>query len=158
MFRPSNCATRWMSFLVGKPMTKLYLDIDGVILTTKNPRPAPFAVSFLEHAVSNFDCYWLTTHCKGNSQTALNYLANYFDPDSMELVKKVKATDWSTLKTEAIDLGSDFFWLDDHPLQAELKAMKEIDRLDRVIIVNLNREGELQQVLTQILQESNNYR
>ena len=57
-------------------MKKLYLDIDGVLLTTKNTRVADGAVEFIDLALSNFECYWLTTHCKdGNCNQVLKLLA-----------------------------------------------------------------------------------
>ncbi len=39
---------------------KLYLDIDGVLLT-RNGSLANHAREFLEWAIENFECYWLTT-------------------------------------------------------------------------------------------------
>ena len=45
-------------------MKKLYIDIDGVLLTIKNTQQPPFAIEFIDFITSIFDCYWLTTHCK----------------------------------------------------------------------------------------------
>ena len=51
---------------------KLYIDIDGVLITTKNP-VAPSGIDrFIQFITSNFDCYWLTTHCKGESTHCLD--------------------------------------------------------------------------------------
>ena len=71
-------------------MKKLYLDIDGVLLTTKNTRAADGAVEFIDLAISNFECYWLTTHCKdGNCNQVLKLLAQYFPNDIIERQKRV---------------------------------------------------------------------
>ena len=94
-------------------MKRLYLDIDGVLLTTKQTRPASNVQEFINFVTSNFDCYWLTTHCKGNNQTVLKYLSEYFNKETLKKFETIKATNWTTLKTEAIDFNSDFFWLED---------------------------------------------
>ena len=63
-------------------MYKLYLDIDGVLLTTKNTKAANGAIEFIDFALSNFECYWLTTHCKdGSSNQVLCYLQNLTKKD-----------------------------------------------------------------------------
>jgi len=52
--------------------TKLYLDVDGVLLAQES-KNIPTTVlanhinEFLEFVLQNFDCYWLTTHCRNNS-------------------------------------------------------------------------------------------
>jgi hypothetical protein len=48
-------------------MTKLYLDIDGVLLTAKHTQAAPGVDDFVEFITQHFACYWLTTYCKGDS-------------------------------------------------------------------------------------------
>lgn len=40
-------------------MRKLYLDIDGILLTKRNPRAADGAIELIDYVLSNFDCYWL---------------------------------------------------------------------------------------------------
>ena len=125
-------------------MYKLYLDIDGVLLTTKNTKAADGAIELVDFALSNFECYWLTTHCKdGNSSQVLKLLAQYFSDDVVEKLKKVKPTKWDTLKTEGIDFESDFFWLDDYVFEAEKKVLKKNCRLDNLILVDLNNKDEL---------------
>ena len=51
----------------------IYLDIDGVVIT-KDGKQANYLEEFLEHIVSTYDCYWLTTHCKGDCIPAMQYL------------------------------------------------------------------------------------
>lgn len=43
-------------------MVKLYLDIDGVLLTKRNVKAAPFGPEFIDRVAERFDCYWLTTN------------------------------------------------------------------------------------------------
>lgn len=134
-------------------MPRLYLDIDGVLLTKRLPRPADGVEGFIAFAVKNFDCYWLTTHCKGSNLTVLKYLKPYFDSEAYSLMATVKPTNWDTLKTEAIDFDSDFYWLDDAPLNIEIKTMCEAGKSDRLILVDLAREKELVNI-QRILQAS----
>jgi len=124
-------------------MKKLYLDIDGVLLTQKQTAPASNVHQFINFITNNFDCYWLTTHCKGNYQTALKYLENYFDKKTLTQLETIKPTNWTTLKTEAIDFTSDFFWLEDFPFQAEVNILDSKNKRDKLITVDLNKSDEL---------------
>lgn len=128
-------------------MKKLYLDIDGVLLTKRNTKVAEYSVEFIDFITENFDCYWLTTHCKGNSNTAMIHITKYFDDKTMKKLAKIKPTDWTTLKTEAIDFSSDFLWIDDYPLLAEINALTTYSKNERLIIVDLNRKEELKRVM-----------
>jgi hypothetical protein len=127
-------------------MTKLYIDIDGVLLTTKQAKPADNVVTFIDFITTNFECYWLTTHCKGDNKTALAYIKPYFCTSTFDNLKTIKPTYWETLKTEAIDFSSDFFWLDDNPFNAEINILKSYACVDRLIVVDLRNEGELKRI------------
>lgn len=77
-------------------MKKLYLDIDGVLLTNRNPRAADGAIELINFILSRFDCYWLTTHCRENDSThTLRMLALYF-PES--IVKKIQIGQANTME------------------------------------------------------------
>lgn len=125
-------------------MIKLYLDIDGVLLTAKHTCAADGVDEFIDFVTTHFECYWLTTHCKGESRTALRYLTQFMQPETIKkLEEAVRPTNWDTLKTEAIDFKSDFYWLDDNPLQIEQTLLEKNRVSDRLILVNLNRPNEL---------------
>jgi hypothetical protein len=124
-------------------MKKLYLDIDGVLLAAKQTAPASNVLQFINFVTSNFDCYWLTTHCKGNNQTALKYLEKYFDRTTLTKLETIKPTNWTTLKTEAIDFSSDFFWLEDFPFQSEINILEIKNKKDKLLTVDLNKSDEL---------------
>jgi hypothetical protein len=128
-------------------MTKLYIDIDGVILTAKQDAQADHLTRFINFIVDNFDCYWLTNHCKGNALHTLSYLSIYVYKDIIDKLHKVKPTNWNTLKTEAIDFTNDFFWLDDAPFPAEIEVLKSHDQLNRLIKVNLDNANELLRII-----------
>lgn len=39
------------------------------------------------------------------------------------------STHWTDLKTEAIDLNSDFIWLEDYPFEPEKIVLKKVNRI-----------------------------
>lgn len=129
---------------------KIYLDIDGVLLDYDNGGVADGAIALIEYITKEFDCYWLTTHCKGDSSIAVRYLQEYFPHDTIELLKKVKATDWTDLKTEGIDFDSSFIWLDDYPFQAEIEVLKNFGASESLLKINLKKEGELSRILAHL--------
>lgn len=115
---------------------KLYIDIDGVLLGAINniPALAEDIEGFLEFALANFDCYWLTTHCKDDATQAVDYLRPYCDEEVLGLIQQIKATNFKTFKTEA--LSGDFIWLDDSPTAFEIKFLEENDWLHRWFELN----------------------
>ncbi len=131
---------------------KLYLDVDGVLLTTKNTKAAPGSAAFLDVILSNFDCYWLTTHCKdGKVNMVLDRLAKYYPANIIKKLQVIKPTTWNTSKTEGIDFDSDFFWLDDYVFTFEKKILASKGCTDRLLLVDLNRENELMNICSKYL-------
>lgn len=135
--------------------TKLYLDIDGVLIGKGGTADidvclAKYTKEFFGFALQYFDCYWLTTHSKdGNSDSVINYLRQFCDDDTLGLAKQLKATAWNTAKTEAIDLKSDFYWIDDSPLRFEIDVLKANDCLDRWLAVDTRaRPEDLRRAIT----------
>lgn len=133
-------------------MKKLYLDIDGVLLTNRNPRAADGAIELINFILSMFDCYWLTTHCRESSSTnVLRMLASYFPQSVIEKLKQIKPTQWNTLKTEAIDFNSDFYWLDDYVLEAEKKELEHHKCLNNLLLVDLKNDNELTNIMQKLV-------
>jgi hypothetical protein len=128
-------------------LKKLYIDIDGVLLTKKRTTTADYSIQFIDFMTSHFDCYWLTTHCKGKISYPLRYLTKYFDNATLEKLQKIKPTNWTTLKTEAIDFSSDFIWLDDNPFVSEINVLTAHFANDKLIIVNLDNTNELKRIM-----------
>jgi RAB protein geranylgeranyltransferase component A len=122
-------------------MANIYLDIDGVLLAN-DLNPAKHVHEFLEKVVSNHDVYWLTTHCKGDASTAYKRLSLVLKPRTMELLKDVKATDWDTAKTEAIDFSQPFLWFDDDLFHDEKQALIKHGVLDNWIEVDLAKDED----------------
>jgi len=125
-------------------MIKLYLDIDGVLLTAKHTRAAEGVDEFVDFVTTHFECYWLTTHCKGESRTALKYLVQFMQSETIKkLEDAVQPTNWDALKTEAIDFESDSYWLDDSPLPVERRILEGNGVSDRLVLIDLERPSEL---------------
>jgi len=119
------------------PKKAIYLDIDGVIITKHGGKEAKHLFEFLNSALGNCDCYWLTTHCKGDIATALDYVKDKVSEKSFELLKKFKPTNWNTWKTEAIDFKRDFIWLDDYIFDTEREILRENNALQNFIQIDL---------------------
>ncbi len=133
---------------------KLYLDIDGVLLTYKNIQAAEGVADFVSYITAHFDCYWLTTHCKGDASTAIDYLSEYLPQETMEKLKNVKPTTWDTLKTEGIDFDSDFIWVDDYVMNAEKSVLKERGKEESLIMVDLGKEDALLEIVSIIAERT----
>lgn len=123
---------------------KIYIDIDGVLLDYKTGKPAEHAEELIMFLTSGrYECYWLTTHCKGDAQTALDYLSEHFSEKIMKRLRRIRPTRWTDMKTEAIDLLSDFVWLEDYPFQAEISQLYRYQKEDSLYKVDLQRKDDL---------------
>jgi len=134
---------------------KIYLDIDGVLLTRDHKIPK-YGEEFIQYLISHHECYWLTTHCRGGVNGAIKYLSQFYSGTALAKLKQVKETDWMDLKTEAIDFSSKFIWLDDFPFESEKKVLNKYSRIDSLIVVDLKRESELRELKTKIEHLSSN--
>jgi hypothetical protein len=120
---------------------KIYLDIDGVFLDTKEYKQMPHLKEFLNTVfdVSKGEVYWLSTHTKhGKNDIALYHLEEELDKEIFEMIKGIKNTKWDTLKTEGIDIDSDFLWFDDVIFQAEYNFLESIGKEQCLIKVKSN--------------------
>ncbi len=114
----------------------IYLDVNGVLLT-KDCESAKGVTIFLKYIIENHTVYWLTTHCKGNTEPVVSYLQKYLPKEAYQLIKEIKPTTWGTLKTDAIDFTQDFLWFDDYVMKAEKKVLIKNNVLNKQILINL---------------------
>ena len=114
----------------------IYLDIDGVILT-KDKKPSIGITEFLKKATSNHSVYWLTTHCKGDTQNAVQHLKRFLPMDTHQDLEKIQPTDWDVLKTDAIDFSKDFLWFDDYLMEVEKRVLEKNNCSEKVLLVHL---------------------
>ena len=123
-------------------MIKAYIDIDGVLIrnSKSGPKLIPRFGRIVRYLTKNFDCYWLTTHVKQDtgSAGAVSKLGGYLKEANISprILDGIKPTAWRTLKTEAIDFGQPFIWLDDNPLSVEFSILHERRCLDSLVIIN----------------------
>ena len=125
----------------------LYLDIDGVLLDYKADAPAKHAAEFIDYILEEFDLYWLTTHCQGDTAEVNEYLSEYFPEDIVRRLATVKPTTWKTLKTEGIDFTTPFVWVDDYPFLGEMLALELNCAEESLFRVFLENEDELLNVI-----------
>ena len=111
---------------------KIYLDIDGTILTPDGL--AEGVKEFILSAVACHDVYWLTTH----KVDALSHLRPHVDQETYKALAKIQPTAWDVFKTEALDAGDpDWIWLDDRLLHTERAWLKKHDCEAQWIRINL---------------------
>ena len=119
-------------------MTNLFIDIDGVLLgrcpNSQQIALAQQATEFLRVVLDRYDCYWLTTHCRGSAAPALEYLSRYGDDEFLDLANQIKPTHFVTFKVEA--LFGDYFWVDDQPTAYEQKFLQDRGWFDRWLQVD----------------------
>lgn len=128
--------------------TLLYLDIDGVLLGKNRPGDtqvvlARYAREFIEYCIHHFDCYWLSTHCPdGDATPVVAWLSRYADETTMISIKTIKATSWRKMKIEAINLQSDFYWIEDQPTSYDLEILKKNSALHRLLQVDTRKDPD----------------
>lgn len=135
--------------------TNLFLDVDGVLLGKLDPNSpeivlARHAEEFLLLATSEkFSCRWLTTHCKGDSRTVLEYLRPHCPDSIMVMLAGIQPTNFRTLKTEVLE--GDFYWIDDAPLAAEIEWLDARGLRERWIKVDTRRHPDDLTVAVKVL-------
>lgn len=97
----------------------IYLDIDGVILSTASTQEDIEA--WLNYILDNFpNIYWLTTHCRGEVNRAKFWLNGKLPTGLVKrMTEQIQMTDWGVLKTDAIDFTKPFIWFDDDLMLSE---------------------------------------
>ena len=128
----------------------IYLDIDGVLLAY-NRKSARSVHEFLCYVLAHYpdSTYWLTTHCKGDAMTPIEHVGHAFDEKTVELMKKIKPTNWDTWKTDAIDFSKPFLWFDDDCFDFERTTLIQNGVFDNWIEVDLIKdENQLQKFVS----------
>ena len=126
----------------------LYINIDGVLLDRESNTIAEHSIELIDYITDEFDCYWLTPHCKGNASPAIDYLSEYFPTETIKKLKTIKPTNWEVLKTEGIDFNKNFIWLDRDPLQEEISVLKLFGRSGSFYKIDPQSGTDLSKVLS----------
>lgn len=130
----------------------IYLDIDGVLLANES-NAAPHADDFLKHILKKYpdSTYWLTTHNWRGENRAIEVLSPTLKPDTVELLKKIKPTEWGELKTDAINFDEDFLWFDDDLWPDEMKVLEQNNATGRMVMIDLNKDPDILKKLIQVV-------
>lgn len=130
----------------------IYLDIDGVLLANEN-NAAPHADEFLRTILAIYpdSTYWLTTHNWKGENRAKDVLAPHLKPETVRLLDKVKSSEWGEFKTDAIDFNEDFLWFDDDLWPEELKVLEAHDAVEQFMMVDLDKDPDMLQKLTEVI-------
>ena len=118
-----------------------YLDIDGVIMAN-DKRTANYAHEFVEYLINNYDVYWLTTHCHGDTRATVEHLKMFFNSETVKLFDKIKPTNWNILKTETIDFSKPFLWFEDDLFDEEKEVLKQHNCFESWIEINLTKDED----------------
>lgn len=116
---------------------KIYFDIDGVLKGTASPKAD--IVELLNYCLVHYSnsLYWLTTHCRGGVNDTRFALRGELPNDLVEaLYTTFQPTDWGLLKTDAIDMDSDFVWFDDNLFESERQVLEANHVLDGFFRMN----------------------
>ena len=116
---------------------KIYFDIDGALKSTASPKED--IMMLLRYCLDNYagSIYWLTTHCRSGENHTNFALRGEFPDDLVdELYEKFLPTDWEVMKTEAIDMDSDFVWFDDNLFETEKMVLTHNYVLDGFFKMN----------------------
>lgn len=119
----------------------IYLDIDGVLLIN-DQNPAKHTQEFIAYVLNHFPdtTYWLTTHCQGDAMTPIEHVRHLFDAKTVDLMKKIKPTEWHLHKTNALDFSKPFLWFDDDCFDSEREVLIRHGVLDNWIEVDLRKD------------------
>ena len=133
--------------------TKLYLDVDGVLLRRTGQKTsrgltefqiANHATSFLRFCTDHFDCWWLTARSREGSiaeverafrHAVRNPAASERDRDDLKaLVSGIPVAAWGETKADAFSAGEDFYWVDDNPDEASISWLDQNGLSGRLVV------------------------
>lgn len=127
----------------------IYLDIDGVLLINEN-HTAPFADEFLQYVIKKYpeSTYWLSTHCWKGENRCVELLSPFLKKETVNLLPKIKPTDWKEMKTDAIDFTKPFIWFDDDLWPEEQETLEKHNATDSHKMIDLNKNpNQLKEVI-----------
>lgn len=113
----------------------------------------PHADEFLTHILTKYpeSTYWLTTHNWRGENRAIEVLSHALKPETVELLKQVKTTEWGELKIDAINFEEDFLWFDDDLWPDELKVLEQNNATGRMVMIDLNKDTEILKKLIEVV-------
>jgi hypothetical protein len=122
-------------------LTNIYLDIDGVLLVN-DKQAASHADQFLQYVLDKYpeSTYWLTTHCWTGENRAIEVVSPTLKPETIDLLSRIKPTEWGDYKTDGIDFSKPFIWFDDDLYDEERETLMKHNTLSSHIEINLAKD------------------
>jgi hypothetical protein len=133
----------------------LFLDVDGVVLRRRPGQMrrrdafeiARLSLHFLRWAIKNFDVRWLSSRCQGGNAEevchAFRYALGARDlPPDWRFLETIPATRWGRRKVDAIDLSTDFYWVDDAHGEDSLAILTLHGKADRAVQTSVDRDPD----------------
>ncbi len=128
----------------------LFLDIDGVLLRRRQPglldsfELASGCLEFLEWAASRFQCRWISTRCRtewpDGSRRAFRLADADLHKPGWAVLDLIRPAAWTVNKPEAIDPESNFWWVDDDPIEADSEWLRVHGREDRLTMISVDHD------------------
>ncbi|MBT7369293.1 MAG: hypothetical protein HN816_01520 [Gammaproteobacteria bacterium] len=141
--------------------TKLYLDVDGVLLRRTGQKTsrgltefqiANHATAFLSFCTEHFDCWWLTVRSREGNITEVerafrhavrNPAASEQERDDLKvLVSGIPMAAWGETKADAFSADEDFYWIDDNPDPVSKSWLDQHDLSGRLIVAATDRRPD----------------
>jgi hypothetical protein len=141
--------------------TKLYLDVDGVLLRRTGRQTsrgltefqvADHATAFLRFCITNFECYWLTARSREGSIVEVERAFRHAvrNPAALEqenddlkgLVSGIPVAAWGEMKVDAFSAEEDFYWLDDNPDHASKSWLDQHGLSGRLVMADTDRQPD----------------
>jgi hypothetical protein len=108
----------------------------------RNGQPTAHCFEFLRWAVEFHRPYWLTRRDAQGQHTGILRASRHAIgspelPSEIEtLLRAVRPTEWFGSKITGINVASDFVWIDDAPLRAEIESLRSLGLLSRLLVVD----------------------
>ena len=141
--------------------TKLYLDVDGVVLRrtgqltargTTEFEIANGAATFLRWCADHFDCIWLTARSRDGDTSEVERAFRHAvreknsseqeKADLMAYVSRIPVASWGATKAGGITVGEDFFWVDDDPDVSSLNWLEHHGLRSRLIAASTDQRHD----------------
>jgi hypothetical protein len=141
--------------------TKLYIDLDGVLLRRTGQQTsrgltefqiANHATAFLRFCTDHFDCYWLTARSREGSIAEVERAFRHADrnpaaseqekDDLKTLISDVPVAAWGETKADAFCAEEDFYWIDDNPDQSSLSWLDQHDLSGRLVVTSTDQHPD----------------
>ena len=145
--------------------TKLYLDVDGVMLrrTPQGFLVVNHALTFLDFVTEHFDVYWLTARShQGDTEEverafrhALpNPTASKQDRGALaKIVSSIPVAAWGETKSDAFSAEEDFYWIDDNPDGLSLAWLDQRGLSGRLVVASTDQHQDDLSRVQGVLQE-----